>query len=114
MDTKTMTDWILFIDDERFPKTQNTIPWTIVRSVEHAQALIRQLGCPVFISFDHDLGDCIPTGHDLAKWLVESDLDGLIKIPDSFSYYVHSANPVGRDNIISILDCYLKFKKNKT
>jgi hypothetical protein len=109
-----MNKWILYIDDERFPKTHGEIPWTVARSVAEAKSLILSHGCPVFISFDHDLGDQVPTGHDLAKWLVESDLDKLINLPTDFSFNVHSANPVGRDNIISVLDGYLRFKRTSS
>jgi hypothetical protein len=57
-----------------------------------------------FISFDHDLGENVPTGHDFAKWLVECHLDGKHLFPETFSYAVHSANPptVGRSEALHI------------
>ena len=103
--------WKMYIDDERFPKAEGFI---IVRSVAEAQSIILTQGCPSFISFDHDLGDQVPTGHDLVKWLVDEDLKQEGKfLPDNFTFNVHSANPVGRDNIISLFTSYLKFKGEK-
>ncbi len=32
--------------------------------------------------------------------------------PDNFEFYVHSANPVGKQNIESYLNNYCKTKKN--
>ena len=62
------------------------------------------------ISFDHDYGpDDAGNGHDLAKWLVEQDLDGLIDLTP-LRYQVHSRNPIGARNIRGVLDAYLNFK----
>jgi hypothetical protein len=104
-----MTPWDLFIDDERFPPADNR-SWRIARTRDEAIQLILEYGMPRFISFDHDLGDDTPTGHDIAQTLVEMDLDGRIDIPEKFEYYVHSQNPVGRQNIDALLKGYLAFK----
>ncbi len=97
----------LFLDDERFPPGDGE-DWMIVRDVSEAQTYMLTLGCPPFISFDHDLGEDKETGFDLVKWMVERDLDceGQF-IVDGFQYYVHSQNPVGAANIRSLLDNYL-------
>ena len=88
--------WKMFIDDERFPVESDQV---IVRSVEEAQKLIYKRGCPIEINFDHDLGDNVPTGFDLAKWLVEKDLDGNGNfISQDFRFYIHSQNPTGRES----------------
>lgn len=64
------------------------------------------------ISFDHDLGDD-DTAMIFVKWLIDYDLDNNGKIiPENFSYNVHSANPVGKENIEGLLQSYLNFKKN--
>jgi hypothetical protein len=97
----------MFIDDERFPIESD---WVIVRSVDDAIQVISERGIPNFISFDHDLGDHAKTGYDLAKHLVEIDMDEIHKIPDGFSFYVHSQNPTGKKNIESYLDNYLKVR----
>lgn len=99
----------LFLDDERFPPNSGDV-WDIVRTVDEAKAYMEANGCPLFISFDHDLGEDQATGFDLVKWMVERDLDADGKfIPRLFTYYVHSQNPVGKKNIESYLDGYLSF-----
>ncbi len=90
----------LFVDDERDPPRDGR-DWTVARSVEEAVALVGARGLPRFISFDHDLGEG-GTGQDFARWLVEHCLDGGLA-PD-FSFYVHSQNPVGAENIRALLD----------
>lgn len=98
--------WVLFIDDDRFPVDETNV---IARSVEQAIDLINEKGCPAIIHFDHDLGDNVPTGMDLAKWLVEKDLDMDQKfIPAGFAYHIHSQNPTGEQNINGLLGQYLK------
>ena len=100
--------WKLFIDDERYPIDETMV---IARSVKDAIELINLNGCPIEINFDHDLGDNVPTGFDLAQWLVEKDLDenGMF-LPNNFTYYIHSQNPIGRENIDKLLSQYLNFK----
>jgi hypothetical protein len=65
------------------------------------------LCCPEFISFDHDLG-----GEDTAmivvNWMIEKDLDNPGFIPANFDFIVHSANPIGKQNIQGKLSSYLK------
>ena len=50
------------------------------------------------ISLDHDLGER-KSGYDIAKYIVEH------QIPIDF-YSVHSMNPVGRENIVQLLNHY--------
>ena len=40
------------------------------------------------------------TGNDCAKWLSEYCVKNVVPLPD---YYVHSMNPVGKENILSTL-----------
>ncbi len=50
-----------------------------------------------FISFDHDLGETENgTGYDVAAYIEHAVHDGEIPMPD---WDVHSANPVGANNI---------------
>lgn len=97
----------LYIDDEREPKTARS--WIIARTYDDAISIIGELGVPSYLSFDHDLGTGL-SGYDIAKWIVEQDLDGTLSIPTDFQFNVHSANPVGRRNIECLLDSYLSFR----
>lgn len=102
----------MYLDDLRTPIEEYDF---VVRSHIEAIDIIRINGVPNFISFDHDLGEdengnLLKTGYDLAKWIIDSDLDNTFKLPSNFKYKVHSQNPVGKKNIIALLDGYLKFK----
>lgn len=99
----------LFIDDERFPPRNDGREWMIARNWEDVMMCLRLHGMPGYVSFDHDLGDEY-TGYDIAKFLIELDMGDELKIPYDFEFYVHSQNPVGRDNIQSVLDGYLRFR----
>jgi hypothetical protein len=99
----------IFLDDVRDPPDGD---WHVCRSVAEAQQYCRLWGCPAYISFDHDLGANVPSGCDFAHWLVERDLDLAGQfIPPTFGFYVHSANPVGAENIRLLLDPYLKSRR---
>jgi len=102
----------MYLDDLREPKNEYDV---VVRSFDEATEYISGHGMPAFISFDHDLGldddgSVAKSGYDLAKWLVEQSLDGVLEFPKEFSFFVHSANPLGKINIESILSNYMKFK----
>lgn len=102
----------LFIDDERDPPRDNN-DWIIARSMQQTiDAIIKNNNVVYsYISFDHDLGDNEPTGYDIAKWIVEMDMDGMIFIPQDFSFYVHSQNVCGAKNIKCYLNNYLTVKR---
>jgi len=105
----------LYLDDIREPKNSG---YTIVRSFDEAVQFVQDFGIPTYISFDHDLGcdengTVYKSGYDFAKWLVEIDLDDDIKFPNNFTFNVHSANPIGRHHIETILNNYLKFKDKR-
>lgn len=99
----------LFIDDLRQPPSPD---WVVVRSYAQALAYFDRHGIPNHISFDHDLGELdgslLPTGMDIVKALVEGVLDGRYVLPRDFGYEVHSANPVGRANIIGLMNGLLR------
>lgn len=106
-----MTRYSLFIDDERYPPKDGK-NWVIARDWEETMMCLRIHGMPGFISFDHDLGEDTHTGHDIAKLLVELDIDGedSYKLPAEFDFYVHSQNPIGKANIEGLLRNYLEFR----
>jgi hypothetical protein len=104
----------LFLDDERFPaKNWDDIDHKIVRNYDEAIQIMSEYGCPLSMSFDHDLGDPkAKTGYDVVKWMVEQDLNsGKIWFRKDFTFYVHSQNPVGGQNIQRFLENYFNFAR---
>jgi hypothetical protein len=108
--------YALFIDDERAPPNDGR-SWRIGRTLAQVEQMLTQYGAPVYISFDHDLGEEEPTGYDIVKAMVEGDMG---ERPDSgfevglhpeLDFYVHSQNPIGKANIESLLANYLKHKE---
>lgn len=86
----------LFLDDVR------PVPsgYYLVTNYDQFVSFLKEHGLPIFISFDHDLGEA-KTGYDCAKYLVEYCLDHVKTLPD---YKVHSQNPVGKENIEKLLE----------
>ena len=114
----------LYLDDIRNPL--QTYPnslksdWTVVRNYNEFVKIITENGLPEYVSFDHDLGlehyahgfHGLPptyddytekTGMECAKWLVEYCMNNKKPLPN---YFVHSANPIGRDNINGYLESF--------
>ena len=112
----------LYLDDIRVPKT-SFIKWDIVRDFKSFREYILKNGIPDLISFDHDLADDhyhIPfeewevqpqradmeeTGFDCAKWLVSYCIEQQIGLPE---YIIHSANPIGAENIKTYFESFTK------
>lgn len=97
-------EWILFLDDERFPTNPKD---RIARNSYDAQWLIEHLGMPQHISFDHDLGGA-DTAMNLLHWMAGQLIAGNVAFPENFSYSVHSQNPVGAQNIMSMMESLLE------
>jgi hypothetical protein len=130
-----MSTYNLFLDDFREPSdafsyTKDTdflkMKWSVVRSYEEFTGFIAEsyeLGVlPELISFDHDLADDhymhlqgnIPydtlkekTGYHCAQWLIDFCIEKGMKLP---SFKVHSMNPAGKANILSLLQSFSKFQ----
>lgn len=120
-----ITKKLLFLDDIRYPReayyyTKQEVfireDWNIVRNYQQFVNWILKKGLPEMISFDHDLGDehlintddlafAEKTGYDCAKWLIEYCIDHHVDLP---KFYSHSMNPVGKENIINLLDNFKK------
>ena len=99
----------LFVDDLRMPVGSD---WVIVRSSEEAINWLRKNGMPDLISFDHDLGG-EDTAIKIVNWIIERVLDECLFFHDGFEYTVHSANPVGRENIIGKMEAIIKHTKKE-
>lgn len=95
----------LYLDDLR-PTPEG---FERVYDYEEFIAFILTNGMPDFISFDHDLG-LGKTGFDCAKWLVEFCLDNQVLVP---GFFVHSQNPVGKENIEGLLNNFRKSQSKK-
>jgi hypothetical protein len=96
----------LYIDDLRSPKDTTMI---VVRSSIDAIDYVKENGIPNYISFDHDLG-YNDTSMNFVHWFVDYLLDNRqLKLPDDFDFNVHSANPVGSDNIKGLMNSLIKF-----
>lgn len=114
----------IYLDDVRTPVEND---WYVVRNYNEFVHLVNKTGLDKIdeISLDHDLGDEAmteyytnvknfnkldynnineKTGMDCAKFLVNKSLDDNIAIPQ---IYVHSANPIGSNNMISYINNYL-------
>jgi len=119
------------INNDFNPTHKYEVQW--VRNYEEMKEWIAHFGLPDYISFDHDLADehYTPpkywndyqaskeyqdaqdykekTGLDCAKMVVEYCMDNNLELPHYFS---HSANPVGRDNILHYLNNFKKSREN--
>jgi hypothetical protein len=106
--------------------------WVVVKNYTEFVRHIEKNGIPGFVSFDHDLADfhydytpedyenmteeemitkfgsIEKTGLDCAKFLVEYCESKSENIPE---YLVHSANPIGKENIQKFLENAKKFLK---
>lgn len=100
----------LYIDDIRSPPSYFD---ALTKSSKETIEFMNNYGCPEFISFDHDLGGD-DTSMSIVHYMINKDLDtdGLF-IPQGFSFEVHSANPVGANNITYLLNNYLKQRIRK-
>lgn len=106
----------IWLDDERDPKNPfiqkefgamgNEI-W--VKTPEEAIRLLEQ-GNVESISLDHDLGENIGSGEQVAKWIEEKAYFGKIS---PLIWRVHSQNPVGAKNIFVALSNADRFWQKK-
>ena len=113
---------LLWLDDYRDPFDKN-IDWLVfspigkdvniiwVKSYQEFCNYLDNNSMPDAICFDHDLGQEVignfveKNGYDCAKFLVEKSISTKGKLP---KYASQSSNPVGRENIISYLDNFVK------
>ena len=94
----------LWIDDIRRPPSDE---WIWVQSTHQAISTIfyhyrRQYKeNTLLISLDHDAGEFAKYGGDyieVLKWLEQEDI-----VDDSYSFHIHSMNPVGVQNMKNII-----------
>jgi len=98
----------LYVDDERsLPEELCELGWTQSKTFHEALVKLELIEFES-LSLDHDLG-CFYghtelTGYHIVKWLVQRKMDGLYVPPD---IRVHSANPVGVENMECMIERYL-------
>ena len=94
--------WHLYLDDLRDPPPDRE--WVVCRSTHQALEVVASRGMPAHMSLDHDLG-----GNDTSmiflRRLANDVWDDTSPPPD---YQVHSANPVGAQNIVSFMESWRK------
>lgn len=98
----------LWVDDERpIPDDLIAQGWTCAPSFHEAVLKLELLDFDE-VSLDHDLasfyGNREMTGYDVLMWLVDRHMNGGYVPP---KIHVHTANPVGRDRMIGVLNRYL-------
>ena len=121
----------LFLDDAREPNDVKWVDlppyhWVVVTNFKEFVKTVKEKGIPETVSFDHDLCQehydeytvahdermlsrgtirynifTEKTGYDCAKWLAELCIQLKKPIPQ---YYIHTLNPIGKENIRSILE----------
>lgn len=102
------------------------VSWTIVRNYDEFVRVVMANGMPNRVSFDHDLAEehyrpsmynpdrhynnyydngtfKEKTGFHCAKWLVEYCIKKGLPFPE---YFVHTMNPIGRENIVSYIESF--------
>ena len=94
----------LFIDDLRDPVTSD---WKVARSSVEAKDIVVEFGIPNEIAFDHDLGGDV-TSIVFNNWLINEMLDEDLKLPEGFKFSIHSMNPIGVENIKSLMTGVVK------
>ena len=117
-----MADWLLQWSPEYYYEKDNGTHEVIwVKDYHEFIDWIQENGLPTEIGFDHDLADVVyskrgnidmlkstwkeKNGMDAAKWLVDYCIEHKKGMPQ---FFVQSANPVGKKNIITLLNNAIK------
>ena len=102
---------LIWIDDlrnpERFLPRADFETYNVVwcKSYNEFMDALASLDFPSVVYFDHDLGDINNSGRDCAQLLVDYCINMGKKLPE---FHCQSQNPVGRENILSLLKSYRK------
>ena len=113
----------LFLDDERYPQDvtwiqyPEDVEWTIVRSFQDFSLELARGDTDYQVySFDHDIQSYIDgreyTGYDCLKLLlgIETMINNKL---DNTQFFFHTQNPVGKKNMESYYQNYVKFVKEQ-
>lgn len=94
----------LWIDDVRRPPSDD---WIWCQTVNGTKTAIREyerdMCCDsIMIDLDHDAGNFVKYGGDYIEILNWLEREGIVDI--RYSFHIHSMNPVGVQNMKSIID----------
>jgi hypothetical protein len=132
-----MSDYNLFLDDERVPSKVTwtaipLVPWVIVRSYETFVSHIKKYGLPKIVSFDHDLADehyaryheaneltgifryeglSVKTGLEAAQWMVRYCEENNLPSPEC---YYHTRNQFGEANMRKVINNFKLSREKNT
>ncbi len=103
--------WKLWLDDQAFdpdcPLRWAPEGFFAATSSQIAIDHVLCSGLPDFVDFDHDLADG-DNAMRFLRWLEYSwNAEGIAGIKP-FGYRIHSANPVGTDNLVSFMESWGK------
>ena len=107
----------LYLDDIRVPSHTyfNHSDWILFRSPQELLLFFSENYSQItHISFDHDLNWYIDdtneeiTGYSCLKSLCNLMIDKGID-PNQYTFYFHSANPVGKQNMVSYWNNFRKY-----
>lgn len=114
----TESKTLLWLDDERdpadhlwhryFPVSNPQVEW--LKTFDAFVKWVTANGLPDAICFDHDLGEQEGSGFDAGKWLTGYCLEQNKPLP---AWNIQSANPIGKENIISILRSFERVIGNR-
>ena len=100
---------VQYVCEEYMEKDLSEVEVIWVKTQPDFEKYITQNGLPDFISFDNDLGVGYGEGYSCAKFVVDYCLDHNMYLP---GYYVHSMNPVARDNINNLFENFKEMFQN--
>lgn len=103
----------LHIDNKNEPQRDGK-KWQTATSITAAEAILKTLGAPKTISMNYDLGKGQLHGDEIARWLVQLDLNHNV-IAEDLEYMVHGGSVVDATKMKMIVRNYMNFKfKAKT
>jgi len=100
--------WKLYLDDLRPPPDET---WVVARSVPAAWYYICTYGLPRLMSLDHDLGTDVDAPvllHSLIEAYLDRDEDRRFEGVRAIELRVHSANPIGAENLRQLWANFLR------
>ncbi|WP_219929430.1 cyclic-phosphate processing receiver domain-containing protein [Sphingobacterium athyrii] len=109
-DIRIPSDLTYYISKEEIDQYLLT-DWTVIRSYQDFVTYISENGIPSIISFDHDLGINLDnteaeSGYDAVKYIVNLIIEQEHRVLPQV--LCHSQNPVGKTNILSYWNNFIK------